>query len=79
MEKGNFRLYAANGKRKRQTSVCLLQTETENISFFSMVGKQQTVIDDCCFSKRAHLAEKYIKNILSVRLKDVKPLSFDRV
>jgi hypothetical protein len=25
-ENGNFCLFAANGKRKRQTSVCLLQT-----------------------------------------------------
>ncbi len=39
-EDGNFRLFAADVKRKRQTSVCLLPTETEN---------------DCCFSKRAHL------------------------
>jgi hypothetical protein len=28
-ENGNFRLFAANGKRKRQTSICLLQMETE--------------------------------------------------
>jgi hypothetical protein len=28
-ENGNFRLFTTNGKRKRQTSGCLLQTETE--------------------------------------------------
>jgi hypothetical protein len=34
MENGNFRLFAANGERKWQTSVCLLQMETGNgISF----------------------------------------------
>ncbi len=47
-ESGNFRLLAENGKRKWQTSVCLLQTETENRSLFSLVGKRQTVIDVCC-------------------------------
>jgi hypothetical protein len=36
-ENGNFRLFAANGKRKRQTSVCFLQTEIG--SLFSLVGK----------------------------------------
>jgi hypothetical protein len=40
MENGNFRLFAANGKRKWQTSVCLLQTETGNGSLFSLVGKR---------------------------------------
>jgi hypothetical protein len=39
-ENGNFRLFAANRKRKRQTSVCLLQTKTENGSLFPLVGKQ---------------------------------------
>ncbi len=29
-----------NGKRKQQTSVCLLKTETENRSLFSLVGIQ---------------------------------------
>jgi hypothetical protein len=47
----NFRLFAANGKREWQTSVCLLQTETENGSLFSLVC--QTLVNDCCFSKRA--------------------------
>jgi hypothetical protein len=28
--KGNFRLFAGNGKQKWQTSICLLKTETEN-------------------------------------------------
>jgi hypothetical protein len=37
-ENGYFRLFAANGKRKRQTSVCLLQTEIENGSSFILVG-----------------------------------------
>jgi hypothetical protein len=52
MENGNFRLFSANGKWKRQTLVCLLQTKTENERLFSLVGKRLTVIDDC-FSKRA--------------------------
>jgi hypothetical protein len=29
MENGNFYLFAENGKQKRQTSICLLQMETE--------------------------------------------------
>jgi hypothetical protein len=29
MENGNFRLHAANEKRKQQISDCLLQTETK--------------------------------------------------
>ncbi len=36
-EKGNFGLFAANGKRKPQTSVSL--QETENESLVSLVGK----------------------------------------
>jgi hypothetical protein len=40
MENGNFRLFSANGKRKWQTSVCLLQTETENGRLFSLIGKR---------------------------------------
>jgi hypothetical protein len=55
----------ANGKRqspfvccKRKTktencSVCLLQTETENGSLFSLVGKRKKVMDVYCISKRA--------------------------
>jgi hypothetical protein len=39
MENGKFRSLSANGKWKWQTSVCLLQTETENGSLFSLVGK----------------------------------------
>jgi hypothetical protein len=38
-ENYNFCLFAANGKQKRQTFVCLLQMETENGSLFSLVGK----------------------------------------
>jgi hypothetical protein len=38
-EYGNFRLFAATGKRKRQTSIYLLQTETENGSFL-FLGRQ---------------------------------------
>jgi hypothetical protein len=37
-ENSSFRLFAPNGKRKRQTSVCLLQKETENGSLFPLVG-----------------------------------------
>ncbi len=39
-ENGNLHLFAAYRKRKRPTSVCLLQTETENGSLFSLVSKQ---------------------------------------
>jgi hypothetical protein len=38
-ENGNFRLFGANGKWKLQTFACSLQTETENGSLFSLVGK----------------------------------------
>jgi hypothetical protein len=37
---GHFRLFVANGKRKRQNSVCLLQTETENRSLLTLVDKR---------------------------------------
>jgi hypothetical protein len=37
-ENGNFRLFAVNGKQ--QTSLCLLQRETENGGLFSLVGKR---------------------------------------
>jgi hypothetical protein len=39
--KGNFRLLAAKGKRKRQTTICLLPTEMENESLFFLVGKHK--------------------------------------
>jgi hypothetical protein len=39
-ENGNFHLLAANRKQRRQTSICFLQTETENGSLFSLIGKQ---------------------------------------
>jgi hypothetical protein len=39
MENGNFHFFTANGKRKRQTSVCLLDMETESGSLFFLVGK----------------------------------------
>jgi hypothetical protein len=39
-ENGDFRLFAANGKRKQQTSVCFLQMENKNRSLFSLVGKR---------------------------------------
>ncbi len=58
-ENFNIHLFAANRKRKRQTSVCLLQTETENGSLFSLVGKGQTVIGNYCFSKLAYLCARY--------------------
>ncbi len=44
-----------NGKRKRHTSVCLLQTEMENGSLLFLARKLYTVINACCFSKHAHL------------------------
>jgi hypothetical protein len=37
---GDFRTSAANKKLKQQTSLCLLQTEMENKSLFSLVGKR---------------------------------------
>jgi hypothetical protein len=37
---GNLRLFAPSGKGKRQTSIYLLQTETENASLFSFVSKR---------------------------------------
>jgi hypothetical protein len=48
VENGNLRLLSANGngklpfgyfERKRQTSDCLLQTETGNECLFSLAGK----------------------------------------
>ncbi len=36
-ENGNFRLFSANGKLNWQTSICLLQMETENRCLFSLV------------------------------------------
>jgi hypothetical protein len=40
-EIGNFPVSAGNGKLKRQTSVCLSQTETEkNKSWFSLTDKR---------------------------------------
>jgi hypothetical protein len=53
-ENGNFRLFAANGKRKRQTSVCLLETEME-VCFHKSAEDKKYTINDCCFSKRACL------------------------
>jgi hypothetical protein len=38
MENSKFRRFAANGKQKRQTYVCLLQTETENRRLFAADG-----------------------------------------
>ncbi len=56
-ENGNFRLFAAIGKLKRQTSVCLLQTETGNgkrkfvfLGLLTINGNRRL-----CFSQRAHL------------------------
>jgi hypothetical protein len=40
MENENFSLFVANGKGKRQTSVCLLQTGMENGSLLSLFGKR---------------------------------------
>jgi hypothetical protein len=54
-ENKNFHLLAANGKWKGLTFVCLLQTETENGSLFSLGSKQYTVIDDYCFKKHSLL------------------------
>jgi hypothetical protein len=57
MGNGNIHLFAADGKRKRQISVCLLQTETEKGRVSSIVGKRQTIIDDSCLSKCAPLGQ----------------------
>ncbi len=57
---GNFCLFAENGERKRQTSICYPQTpKTKNGSLFSLVSKRWTVID-VFFSKRAHLCLQMI-------------------
>jgi hypothetical protein len=51
MENGNFRLFAANGKRKRQTSVYFLHVV--------YLGRQtMTVNDVCCFSIRAPMLKR---------------------
>jgi hypothetical protein len=39
-ENCDFHLFAANGKWKRQTPVCLLQMETENGSVYFLVSKR---------------------------------------
>jgi hypothetical protein len=39
-ENAKVRFFATNGKWKGQTSVCLLQRETENEILFSLIGKQ---------------------------------------
>jgi hypothetical protein len=54
-ENGNFRMFAAkeNGNSKRPFVCCKRKWETEVLPF--LVGKQNTVIDICCVSKRAHL------------------------
>jgi hypothetical protein len=38
-ENSNFCLFAAKGKWKQQTGVCLMQMGTENKSLFSLVSK----------------------------------------
>ncbi len=38
-ENGNFCLFAADGKQRWQTSVCLLQTVKQTGSLFSLVVK----------------------------------------
>ncbi len=65
-ENGNFRLFATNGKRKRQTSSCLLKTETENRSLISLVSKRYAVIYHCCFSKRTIYAKLVYTRIYSI-------------
>ncbi len=47
-ENSNFRLFAANGNGKWK--------------FVSLVGNDLTIIDDCCFSKHAHLWSSWIRN-----------------
>jgi hypothetical protein len=46
-------LQTENGNSK-PPFVCW-KTEMENGSLFSLVGKQETVVDNCYFSKRARL------------------------
>ncbi len=45
-ENGKFRLFAANRKRKRQTSVCSLRTENGNgkLPFLCCKRKQKTEV-----------------------------------
>jgi hypothetical protein len=67
-ENGSFCLFAANGKRKQQASVCLLQTENGNSTLplfaangngkrkYVFLGRQMImVIKDYSFRKVAHL------------------------
>jgi hypothetical protein len=42
-------------KMKTAYPIRVLQTEMENGRLFFLVGKRLTVINDCCFSKHAHL------------------------
>jgi hypothetical protein len=53
--KRQLHLSAANKKTEGANFRLFLQMETENRSLFSLVCKWEMVIDDCCFSKRAHL------------------------
>ncbi len=55
MENGKFLLYAANGKRKRQTSVFLAANVNGKQKFVFLGQQTRTVIDNCCLSKRAYL------------------------
>ncbi len=50
-ESSNFQLFSANGKWKGKHPFNCCK---ENGRSFSLVGKQWTLIDVCCASKRAH-------------------------
>ncbi len=51
MEAANFCLCAANGS-KRKTEVC-----------FPLSAKKLTIINNCCFSKHAHLWRKHVASL----------------
>ncbi len=59
-------IYTVDGKRKKGKMAisCLLQAENRNGILFSLVGKQETVIGNCCFSKCAQYATLQLRILL---------------
>jgi hypothetical protein len=63
---GKQRLLFVAANRKRQTSFCLLKTETENDSLFPLSANDKTIINDCSFSKRAHLCFEVVLSVVEI-------------
>jgi hypothetical protein len=77
-ENGNFRLFSANGKRKRQTSVCLLQTETENGHLFSRSAndkRKSTVGSETTLSRESRF---HISTPPEIEPKDIRQKTVHR-